>query len=425
MILFLGDYEHQYYIEEPARELGETIQGSGQNLYHADAVSDACMSHDGCSTIVINIEAMTDIPQDIGDALEAVREETGAVIVIIDIGASLSSSVIGYLYRRGFRNFITSSVMGVAKEQARQALRNEGTTVDTGEAESSRDDDWLSDEDYDPDLEEDDNGQALFRTRKEAARIIAVAGCGHRLGTTTHAIQSAVFLETFHKHVAYFEHNESGFVDALMDQKHLEFSNSDLGMTDFQTVHLIRNGFDFRTLEPKEYDSVILDCGSIYDPQFDKKAFLDSDVQIVVFGCKPGEGRDLAEAFAKSAVHSMFYICSSAPTDEQVEIMSGFGDCASHVFFAPYVPDPFEYEEDAAPMIARILKKRGEPYEDEWKKELVSGTRHHWPVRHRNQARTESEPEKLMLFRTKPEPVRERMRSIRPMIPRTAGTRLI
>lgn len=379
MILFLGDYEHQYYLEEPARELGEEIQGSGQNLYHASAISDACMSHEGCSIIVVNIEAMTDIPQDIGDALEAVQEETGAVIVIMDIGASLSSSVIGYLSRRGFRNFITSSVMGVAKEQARQALRNEGTTVDAGAAESSRDDEWMDPEE-DPALEEDSDTGEMLRTRKDAARVVAVAGCGSRLGTTTHAVQSAVFLTAFRKHVAVVEHNETGWVDALMDQKHLEFANTSAGMVDFQGVHLFRSGFDFHTLEPKEFDYVILDCGNIYDPKFDKTAFLDSDVQMVVFGCKPGEGEDLAAAFAKSAVHSMFYICSSAPDDEQVEIMSGFGDCANHVFFAPWEPDPFEYEEDAAPMMARILKKRGEPFESEWKKELVVGTTHSFTV---------------------------------------------
>lgn len=377
MILFLGDYEHQYYLEEPAREMGEEIQGSGQNLYHADLISDAAMSHDGCDIVVINIEAMTDIPQDIGDALEALQEETGAVIVIMDIGASMDSSVIGYLHRRGFRNFITSSVMGVAKEQARQALQNLGTTVDAGSAEAGAEDNWL---DQDAAENPADEGQELFRSRKSSARIVTVAGCGRRVGATTHAVAASVFLSTFHKSCVYIEHNKSGWVDSLADLYGLEFSRSSRGMYTFRDVDLIRDGFDFRDLEPQEYDYVLLDCGNIYSKSFDKKAFLDSDIQIVVFGVNPGEGYDLARAFSRSGVHSMYYICTAAPEDQHVDIMSSFGEARNHVFFAPYEPDMFAYESDAAPMYARILKKRGEPFESEWKKELVIGNTKHIPV---------------------------------------------
>lgn len=372
MILFLGDYEHQYYLEEPAREIGETIQCSGQNLYHADSISDACLNHDGYDTIVVDIEAMTDIPQEIGDALEAVQEETGAVIVVMDIGASMDSSVVGYLRRRGFKNFITSTVMGVAKEQARQALKDFGTTVDAGEAEQSEDDNWLDADDKTDVLSAE--SQELFRSRKDSARVVAVAGCGRRVGATTHAIGAAVFLQTFHKSCVYIEHNKSEWVDRLADLKELEYTNSRRGMYTYKDVDLIKNGFDFRKLDPQEYDYVLLDCGNIYSKSFDKKAFLDSDIQIVVFGSKPGEGLELARAFSRAGAHSMFYICTSAPEEEHVDIMTSFGEVRNHVFFAPYEPDMFDYEQDAAPMYARILKKRGEPFEPEWKKDLVIGT---------------------------------------------------
>lgn len=382
MILFLGDYEHQYYIEEAAERLGETIQSSGQNLYHADSLSDACMSHDGCDTIVVNIEAMTDIPQDIGDALEAVQEETGALLVIMDIGAPVSSGVIGYLHRRGFHNFITSSALGNAKEQAWKALNNEDSiSEDSSSGSSSHSADSNSPSgtsevpaDGDPEEEQEEPSDT------DRPRLISVSGCSKRVGTTTLAIQSAVFLQTFNKKVGVWEDNQTGWLHGMADLKHWEYTNSEQGLFRYRDVALYDDKRTLSDFTEPEFDTVIADCGSIRSSEFDRDTFLTSDVQIVTFGCKPGEGMDLAKALAKSNVPSMYYLCLSAPEHEHVDIMTSFGKAQSHVFFVPWIPDPFDYNSDASPMIARVLKRHGEPFKKEWEKDLVLGTTQHVPV---------------------------------------------
>lgn len=374
MILFLGDYEHQYYIEEAAAEMGEEIQGSGQNLYHVDALSDACMSHDGCDIVVINIEAMTDIPQDIGDALDAVREETGAILVIMDIGASLDSETVGYLYRRGYRNFITSSSLGIAKEQARKALRDEASLEEASVTpeHSSSPEEKSGPEGFQSDSENEESSRP---------RIIAVAGCGKRMGTTTLAIQCAVFLATFHKRAAVLEQNNTGWVHAFADLHRKEYIDSERREYDEDGVKLFEpSRMAVSDFSSEEFDTLILDCGSIRSKSFPREVFLNSDVQMVTFGCKPGEGMDLAKALAKSNVRSMFFLCLSAPGRQQVDIMTAFGPMAKNVYFVPWIPSPFDYNEDAAPMIARILKRRHEPFQKEWEKELVTGTTQHPPV---------------------------------------------
>lgn len=381
MILFLGDYEHQYYIEEAAERLGETIQSSGQNLYRADSLSDACMSHDGCDTIVVNIEAMTDIPQDIGDALEAVQEETGALLVVMDIGAPVSSGVIGYLYRRGFHNFITSSALGTAKEQAWKALNNEDSITEsssTSASPASAETSEASSDSAEPESSEDTEEEKDHDS--DRPRWISVSGCGKRVGTTTIAIQSAVFLQTFNKKVGVWEDNQTGWLHGMADQKHWEYTNSEQGLFQYRDVALYDQKKNLSQFSADEFDTVIADCGSIRSSQFDRDMFLNSDVQILTFGCKPGEGMDLAKALAKSHVPSMYYLCLSAPEHEHVDIMTSFGKAQSHVFFIPWIPDPFDYNADASPMIARVLKRHGEPFEKEWKKDLVLGTTQHIPV---------------------------------------------
>lgn len=376
MILFLGDYEHQYYIEEAAAEMGEEIQGSGQNLYHADALSDACMSHDGCDIVVINIEAMTDIPQDIGDALDAVREETGAVLVIMDIGASLDSETVGYLYRRGYRNFITSSSLGIAKEQARKALRGEASLEDTTAVSPAHSSSGSKDSGSEESGPEESGPEHSNRPR-----IVAVAGCGKRMGTTTLAIQCAVFLATFHKRAAVLEQNSTGWVHAFADLYRKEYIDSERREYDEDGVKLFEpSRMTVSDFSNEEFDTLILDCGSIRSKSFPRDTFLDSEVQIVTFGCKPGEGMDLAKALAKSNVRSMYFLCLSAPGRQQVDIMTAFGNMARNVYFVPWIPNPFDYNEDASPMIARILKRRHEPFQKEWEKELVTGTTNHPPV---------------------------------------------
>lgn len=394
MILFLGDYEHQYYIEDAAKAMGEEIQGSGQNLYHADTISDACMSHDSVDIVVINIESMMDIPQDIGDALEAVQEETGAVIVLMDIGANPEDGNLGYLYRRGFHNLIVSPILGKAKQQAKRALANQGLETSSesspSKAENSVENsssgiyepDSKENSDFEENLEESEEPEQSEESvsRLQQPRVVAFAGCAKRIGTTTQTIQAAVFLASFNKRVVVLEHNQTGWVRAFADQKQLEYTNSQTRTLEYHNITMLENGHSVSEFSRDEVDVVCVDCGAIPARDFDKEVFLHSDIQVVVFGSMPGEGMKLAQALAKSELPSMFYICSSAAQEEQVEIMYSFGGVSSKVFFTPYISNRFDYCEDAAPMDARILKRKGEPFSSEWQKDLVFGTTRHFSV---------------------------------------------
>lgn len=332
MIFFVGDLDKQYYIEEAAAELKETIESYGKNPYHILDFVKAANSK-AYTTVVVNIEELLDSPQETLEGLDKLKAPN---IVILSIGASATSLMIATLSRHGYHNFITSISLGKAKNEARRALQNKGvrpTYTDEVAAQMLTAEQELAS--FDPD---------------DASRVITVAGTTNRIGTTTQCVQMALFLSSFGKQVAVIEANTSEFIEELAEENNLDY-------LDRKTKHLRYRDVDFvmapHTKLP-QFDTFIYDCGSIKDPHYTNNIFMQGESRFLVFGDAPGEG----------ALYTIYnpdkytrWVGSFVPDKQKNSYETAFGkDRAANLYFAPYTPDMFTLYPQT--FYARALKKK-------------------------------------------------------------------
>lgn len=174
---------------------------------------------------------------------------------------------------------------------------------------------------------------------KQKAITIALAGTGHRIGTTTQATQLLMFLTV------------SGYSAALIemsDSKHLAeylklFDEKDIRLIDgshYQIKDLHFYSDAAALLKAKSnHQYIILDYGD-FDEIRDKTAYLDKDIKVICTGIKPHESELLAPVFDADD-GSINYIFSFVPVSEEEDVIKEMTD--NKVFFAPHSPDYFTY----------------------------------------------------------------------------------
>lgn len=338
MILFVGDIEKQYYIEEAAAELKEDITGTGKNPYHVlDFVDQA--NTKAYSTVVVNIENLLDTPQ---EAYEGLQKLKAPNVVILGIGIAPTSLMIATLARHGYHNFITSVSVGKAKDEARLALQNRGVRPTYTDEIAAK---MMS-------VEEE---SAAFNPN-ETSRIITVAGTTRRIGVTTQCVQMALFLESFGKQVAVIQANRTDFIGELVEEYNLDYLSQKTQHVQYQDVDFVSAP---HTKLP-QFDTFIYDCGSIQDEHFPKNIFSMGETRFLVFGDAPGEG----------ALHAIYnpegytrWVGSFIPEKRRNDYEIAFGkERAKDLYFASYTPDMFALYPQT--FYARALKKKKHLWKD-------------------------------------------------------------
>jgi len=333
MILFIGSPEKQYYIDEAALGLNMEVKGTGVDPYHAFDITEAAKKYPGADTIVINIGMIPDPLPVLCTALEDVRQKTGASIILMDIGESENTTKVQYFRQHGYTRFINASDLTLVHNQVETALNRE----DTIQA---------------PELDSIDLTGAEFR-------FISFAGTCHRIGTTSQAIQSALFLQSFYKQVnsgkrvAIVEKNSTGFVTTLAVEAGLD----DAPYYRYRGIDFFPPTADADQLE--QYGTVLFDCGCVRDSDFPRYLFNQSDRQIIVFGDKFGEGAGFAYSYGSDVKANIGYIGSFVPEYRKNDILDKFGRRrAEQVYFAPYQPSTFEFDSAQQEMYADLLRRR-------------------------------------------------------------------
>lgn len=330
MILFIGNPEKQFYVDEAAGPLGMEVKGTGKDVYHASEITEAARTCPEADTIVVNIEMLTDPLREQSAVLESLRAATNASIILMDIGESENSMKVQYFRQRGFTRFIHSSDLSLAHEQTTAALHHESTVK-----APKPDDIDLSNTEF---------------------RYLSFAGTCRRIGTTTQAIQSALFLQRFYKQVnsgkrvAVVEKNTTGFVTTMA----AETNQDDAPYYRYRGVDFFPATAEAGQLE--SYGTVLFDCGYVGDPDFPRYLFNQSDRQIVVFGDKFGEGERFAFSYGADVVS---YVGTFIPEYRKNDILDQFGKKrAERVFFAPYQPSAFDFDASTQELYASLLSRQ-------------------------------------------------------------------
>lgn len=242
----------------------------------------------------------------------------------------------------GINDIITTSGAGLKKQFIDILLRDK---VLSSSGASLTAESWLADENITPPSQ-------VARTDAKAAMIpkpppkniakstvVACAGIGSRIGTTTQAMQLALFLHGMGVSVAVVQMNPA--TSSL--EEYIEV----LGVTESDDTKFVVNGLTiFRgsnaiSLAKSSFNYVVCDYGD-YLALPDKTVFLDKDIKVIVAGIKPWESRELKEIFMVDD-GSIYYIFSFVPTMDYKLVKEQMLESAGKTFFSPYAPDYWQY----------------------------------------------------------------------------------
>lgn len=172
------------------------------------------------------------------------------------------------------------------------------------------------------------------------AVTIALAGAGSRIGTTTQALQLALYLRAHDYNCAVVDLSGN---DHLQQFVEVYASSSELISSYEFTIqgnHFLTNGKALMQAR-MEYDYVICDYGE-YHKIVDTVSFWEKDIKILVAGVKPWESAYLPAVF-KDDDGSLKYIFSFVPQADEKDVLAQMETSAPNTFFASYTPDFFTY----------------------------------------------------------------------------------
>lgn len=171
------------------------------------------------------------------------------------------------------------------------------------------------------------------------AITIAFAGLGPRIGTTTQAMQMALYIKAKGAKVCVMQftaHNSLSEYITVFDNTNL----IDAEQYQIADIDIFRSGKNIAKAKML-FDYVICDYGN-YLALPDVSAFLDKDIKIIVAGAKPWELQGFDKLF-EAGDSSVRYIFSFVPQYDQADVKAMMEHYADKTYFAPYTPDYWDY----------------------------------------------------------------------------------
>jgi hypothetical protein len=271
-----------------------------------------------------------------------IKEAVHCDIIIVAYGYDKeSSALLSSLRREGFYKFITSAVLGTAKEE--YAACHENRMPRYEQTPEDRIKQVLGGGEVYSDIE---NG-------KQDAVTIAVAGCMHRMGTTTFCLQLAKYLSFTGKKVAYLERNDSGYVKSMAETFNCDFDEE----SSFVSLSGIDMYFDLallKQIKKKNYDFLLYD----YGPATDKNivSFLEQKEGIIVCGVKGEEMSKTYEILKQFYTNDNLWYCFNfiSPA-EYSEIKEMMGRKVDKTMFLGFTPEALQLESVNMPEFERFL----------------------------------------------------------------------
>ena len=343
MLLYVGEKEKGFYVDDIAHEYGEDVEYRGY-IAHVTGLADL-LTRNTYRHIVINVDQFLDDFETQVQEISRAQNVSGSNIIVQAIGYSVRSELIQALAAHGITNFVIAVSLSMQKEQLVRSIQGTNTVVQDGDILPKA-----------PAKEDVSAPAEQAASIRGAAQTISVAGCCHRIGATTQAVQLIKFLHLQGYKACYLEMNNSRFVEQLRRLYTVTESNEQLGKVTYRGVDMYYNKQMYPHILKQSYDFFVYDFGSFTDERFDLISYFEKSHQIAVCGCFPNEFESMGVAVSKTLKNDVAYIFSFCSAEEQKDILEQMEDKAGRTFFAPFTPDAYAYSSNSNPIYQKILQ---------------------------------------------------------------------
>lgn len=325
MLLFIGDQTNGYWIEEPARVNGQSVEYVDANINIKNQTNDILrIRPEKVNYIVYDLEQYGINATEIADEIYSIAQAGNAEPIFIATSFLPTSELVQQLQRRGFNKFIFPYDESLRKDELEKCIN--------GYYNQKSPEQLL-------DIKKED----ISLSAKNKVSI-GIAGACTRIGTTTHAIQIVKHLLYCGKKACYIEINGTGFVRDLLEAYMPESVNEEKGLVSFENVDLYYRQDLIPEILHMDYEYYVYDYGTFSDQDFNKISFMEKNIKVMVLGSKPNEiqkSTQLITSVFYQDIYYLFNFTAKADQDDLREMMEQKGE---RTFFTEYCPDMFYYE---------------------------------------------------------------------------------
>lgn len=335
MILFVGTQEVGFYVPEIA---GDQVQFTGTVHHIADLQN--IILHQEYSRIIIDVRQFTDTAQEIAEQLSRLQKAVRNRFIFFALGHSASTELVSALLAKDFVYFVTSPLIGRAREELRACLNGYATIEPPHEQ---------------PVYQEYENTR---QTAEPGIRSIAVVGSCPRIGTTTQAIQICKYLQLKGKNPCYISMSHDKAYEWREILSDIEVTRDDdaYARTRIQDLDMYDDPAKIAKIKAMGYDWIVYDFGYVQESSFTPSQYLEKDYRIVVAGIKPSEIRGMKKIYDSLLSDSTYYIFSFISDDTKASVLQLQNALADKTEFAMYAPDPFTLSSKAVNIYDNILE---------------------------------------------------------------------
>lgn len=368
MILYVGNkYEHFFLQDICPEEDIEVIEGIIDIKDLVYPATEKAYTH-----IVINITLLVNEVSVIVNNLSKIKEINNSNIILYAMRTPPTSTLIQGLYFAGFKNFILSHNLAEVKEECTRCMNGYYDVHPV-----AFEDDIAEEQ---PTTSTDISVEEIRQAQKRKLTI-GVAGCCHRIGTTTQVLQVCKYLQFQGYSVAAIEVNQSGYmydyVSSLLDETEYSYSKES-GMIRYANIDIYTKADFIPVIKKKPYDYFVYDFGCYFDDTFNDFGFWDKDYNILVCGLKPGEADGTTNILAKTLDRTdCNYIFSFLPKDGSFrkDVLDLMEEKAAQTSFGNAVFNPFVFSssnKDTYEKIFNTAIKAKKVQQEKKKKSLFS-----------------------------------------------------
>lgn len=359
MIIYIGEIETGYFIEEVAKSYNQTVKYTGIVSNLDDILIKSLKEK--AEYIIINVSQLVYSSYDIVSVISRIKETaSNSKIIVMAQGYLPTSSLIDDCHKIGITDFLFSTELGNIKGELAQIL-NPKTKQDK-EIEQEPVEITSETVPY----------HKFPQTEHKNRKTIAVVGSLSRIGTTTQCLQIVKYFQSCGKKACYIEFNNTGFLNALKKyytniqekENHLLYSNIALfRKEDIETI-----------LKEGKYDYYIYDYGVVTElDQRIRASFLEKSKKLIVCGTSPIELEAMGNVIQEFYHSDIDYIFSFVPEQDKQDTMENMCDRADRVYFVEYTPDAFFFSSPSIKIYNKLFDENLKEIEQKTEKRRIFG----------------------------------------------------
>lgn len=371
-LIYVGNQEYgAYAFAEEAQQRGWAFcqkQNESELWFLEDWTQE--LIREAADWYILDLSAFLDTEPALRESIQALRQESGAEVLLYAPGFPPDSSLLRSLHSQGCAIVTEAENLGRIRQQFAACVPERGHTqerkaheVRVREQESF----W---EEREP-AQMDANPQRIPEMGQPpcpAPLRIAVVGSQSRIGTTTAALQLTSWLNQQEARcAAYLEYNRSGYTASLQALCRCETEDRHMQSVRYQNMDLYQNPERISEILQRGYRYLVYDYGALHTVR-DRASLYEKDHILLVAGAKPGELEQATEAIRElfSQRHAWYLFNFLFTQEEQRSIRDLQEHLNQKTFFLAPASDPFVFCPQHGAIFSAILGR--EPGQKEGRK---------------------------------------------------------